>query len=55
MEAATVQFARNIKIELDVCCGNAGAVRYPSSILSRARCLRLGFGTSEFPVEVRFF
>ena len=47
MEAATVQLARNIKIEFDVYGGDVSAIRYLSSILSRARRqLNLGLATS---------
>ena len=46
MEAATVQLARNVKIELEVYGGDAGAVGYLRGILRRARSFRLGVATS---------
>lgn len=45
-EAATVQLARNVKIELDVCGGDVGAVRYLRNVLRRARSLHLEVTTS---------
>lgn len=46
MDAATVQFARNIKIELDVCGGTNQAVRYLIGILSRARSTKISIATT---------
>lgn len=48
MEAATVQFARNIKIKFDVYGGAVSAIRYLSGIFSRARHqLNLGLATND--------
>lgn len=46
VEPATVQFARNIKIELDVCGGNTGEVRYISGLFRRFRPFELGLATN---------